>query len=1009
MKGKFKKSMKRAICVALSLGMLGSNMLVAQAETTSVEKTYTESDRFQFPTSGAVTLEAEFLQLSNNTTDDTEGDVAYPMIAMDGTWASNGKFVNAMKSKDSMALYYNAIESGSYKVSLRYRSGALANSLSWSEENGKITNGSHMAGAVDAGSGVVHTTTFIFDVKTAGEGKLTFTTGNAGAPQMDCFTIEKIDTSKFDQSILKTNATANSYYNAGNDGPAAYAFNGSNSNWWHSNYGTVTNTNIDGNATANREIWIQTGFGYKWNVKEIWYTPRVDATSNRMKDYKVYVTTEANPSDDDFKVVKTGAFSGTGSETECIVLDDYIEATYVRIAATSTVQGNNTYITASNIDILGKDVEEACKHEHTHLINVKPVTRLENGYTGDKVCDDCEEIVLTGETIYATGQYTTAEPFEFPSEANGTAVRLEAEHATNIEDYKNTNQDAVCGIITGDPANWASNKGFLNGMFQNDKAYYAYNASKTGTYVVTALYRSGSNENKLAWSEAGNKITGGKTNALSATKDSNNNLITGTFTFELEVTTAGSGTLILTAPDSGKGPQLDYLDVVLEADKTSLKAAISEAEAKDSEDYTTESWESLQTALTAANQAADNKVASQSTVDEATEALRSAITRLEEKVVYLVVAATAENGSVVITVPDEKTETTLALNDTVTVKATANDGYEFKYWMDADAKMIVSTDAEYTFDVVKSMNLKAVFEEVVKETVTITFRTTAAFSDKFVASVNAENGRVTLPAALDFSGYDFVGWDTDGDGEADVMAGVSDAEAAETATWVAVYKEKESAVYSLKVYGGQETSGKADKTDATDVNTYTCPLSTKVTVKADAQDGKVFQGWYADAAGEKLLSVKETYSFYVKSDVEVHAVWGDAEPEASGTVVAATVQERTYNSGTGKQAVRVGISWSTTGDYKVLGEGIIRTYKDGLGTAEKLVLGTTVSGITTNQCKNVSQDGAYTVTINIGATSANKLKTVYAVGYVRYQDTKTGEIHVAYTDLVTLGVPEGVR
>lgn len=47
-----------------------------------------------------------------------------------------------------------------------------------------------------------------------------------------------------------------------------------------------------------------------------------------------------------------------------------------------------------------------------------------------------------------------------------------------------------------------------------DKVEYAYNAKKPGTYHVVATYRSGdtNNGNKLAWSEANNKITGRKYN-----------------------------------------------------------------------------------------------------------------------------------------------------------------------------------------------------------------------------------------------------------------------------------------------------------------------------------------------------------------------------------------------------------------------------------------------------------------------------------------------------------------
>lgn len=40
-----------------------------------------------------------------------------------------------------------------------------------------------------------------------------------------------------------------------------------------------------------------------------------------------------------------------------------------------------------------------CVHENTHLINDKPATTTEPGYTGDVFCDDCSTIISTGEEI----------------------------------------------------------------------------------------------------------------------------------------------------------------------------------------------------------------------------------------------------------------------------------------------------------------------------------------------------------------------------------------------------------------------------------------------------------------------------------------------------------------------------------------------------------------------------------------------------------------------------------
>ena len=68
-----------------------------------------------------------------------------------------------------------------------------------------------------------------------------------------------------------------------------------------------------------------------------------------------------------------------------------------------------------------------------------------------------------------------------------------------------------------------------------------------------------------------------------------------------------------------------------ETDKTALNEAIAAAEAVDGEDYTANSWQALQDALTAAQTVADNATASQSEINNAANALNSAVSALQIK------------------------------------------------------------------------------------------------------------------------------------------------------------------------------------------------------------------------------------------------------------------------------------------------------------------------------------------------------------------------------------------
>ena len=79
-------------------------------------------------------------------------------------------------------------------------------------------------------------------------------------------------------------------------------------------------------------------------------------------------------------------------------------------------------------------------------------------------------------------------------------------------------------------------------------------ADRTGTYTVTATYRSGDTNNSLAWSEVDGKITSGTVSAGAGDSAT----ATHTVTFDIEVTEAGAGTLVFTGP-AKKSPQLDKL------------------------------------------------------------------------------------------------------------------------------------------------------------------------------------------------------------------------------------------------------------------------------------------------------------------------------------------------------------------------------------------------------------------------------------------------------------------
>ena len=67
------------------------------------------------------------------------------------------------------------------------------------------------------------------------------------------------------------------------------------------------------------------------------------------------------------------------------------------------------------------------------------------------------------------------------------------------------------------------------------------------------------------------------------------------------------------------------------SDKTKLNEAITAAEALDGKDYTTNSWNALTSALETAKTVAADENATQETIDNAANALNSAVSALQIK------------------------------------------------------------------------------------------------------------------------------------------------------------------------------------------------------------------------------------------------------------------------------------------------------------------------------------------------------------------------------------------
>lgn len=372
------------------------------------------------------------------------------------------------------------------------------------------------------------------------------------------------------------------------------------------------------------------------------------------------------------------------------------------------------------------------------LSSAKTVAANENA-TDTQIKNAYSTLYAAKEALVVRTQYTTDDRFQFPWKT-GTSATLEAEFATTITEACGDTQWR-CEVNS---ENWASNGKYINSLNKTstgaDSVAYAYNAPVAGTYKVTVTYRSGSDTNKLAWSEQDGKITAGQV----ATPNSkvNNVLQAKTVEFNMVVTTAGAGTLVFTAPD-GDSPQTDKFDIELvklanEADLTELQTAIANAEAilnaADKDKYSAAALVELQELVNAGKQLTTES--SQADVDAKKAEITAKIADIQTQ---FTITATAGNGGKIA--PTGATNVYKGTSKAFTI--TPNDGYHVdSLTVDGTAVDVVT---EYTFsDVTANHTIAVTFA---KDAMTVA-------KENLLAAINTANEKLAqtdayTPASLE--------------------------------------------------------------------------------------------------------------------------------------------------------------------------------------------------------------------------------------------------------------------
>lgn len=215
--------------------------------------------------------------------------------------------------------------------------------------------------------------------------------------------------------------------------------------------------------------------------------------------------------------------------------------------------------------------------------------------------------------------------------------------------------------------------------------------------------------------------------------------------------------------------------------------------------------------------------------------------------------------------------------DTATVTATANEGYHFVNWTNAEGT-VVSESNPYVFGVTEDVTLTANFEAdpVTKYTLATEVNDAAMGSVTVTPSQSEydENSSVTVTAVPASDDYEFVNW-TNPDTNAEVSTEAEYTfEITGNTKLKANFREKEKS-YHVQAESADEVMGTVSVAPGTSGNVYV--KDTEVTVTATPNAGYEFVQWnkITDNNGtevsEKVEGAEAAYTFAVTEDVHLRA------------------------------------------------------------------------------------------------------------------------------------------
>jgi len=514
-----------------------------------------------------------------------------------------------------------------------------------------------------------------------------------------------------------------------------------------------------------------------------------------------------------------------------------------------------------------------CDHADTKVVNATKPTINNAGYTGDTVCNVCDETIATGTEIaqlngeayrdalkaakdvdaskytadsYAkvtealaaydeatVGAYTSQEDVDAATAALKAAVKdLVANPTTETYTYN---------FIDGTSKPQTVNKGETPVNFDNTPAKVTDN--KDGTHTTTTYTWS---QDGFVFTEVGND-----------TQDS----CTLNYETVTQPTIKVEGSKTATCPVCGHVSTLP----IDKLNGTEYYNALEAAQNVKADDFTEASYAKVTAALKDYAQATVEAYTTQEDVDAATAALKDAVTKLDAGVVVTV--ASTKLGTTTLNGADATNgaNARLAVGDDVVLTAKANNETgEFVGWKVGNK--IVSDEATFKTAATADITYEAVFAEKADTSFTVVF--VDPYGNVIDTQTVTSGANIEIPTAPTLIGYTFTGWSMT---EPDIHA------LTDGATIYAQYTKDNVAKYTVTAPEGATLTVDGVET----ASPATVAYDAKVSVHKDG-----VAAWQVDGV---TVAYGDTYTFFCGSDMNLVAV--DNVVEQKTTVVITGVNE----------------------------------------------------------------------------------------------------------------------